>query len=115
MMNEAEWKIAAPSPRFIQIEPYQDKPPNYETDVKVLYNRQYLYFGIFAHDFLGKKAIRATNFKRDFDSRGHDLVNLAFHAFNDKRNAMCFATNAYDVQRDFLSFDDLYFDTWDGL
>jgi ribosomal protein L27 len=29
---------------------------------------------------------------------------------------MCFAVNAYGVQRDYLSFDDLYFDVdWDGL
>ena len=116
VMNEPEWKLAKPSPRFIQIEPYQNQPPNFETEVRVLYNRQYLYFGIFAYDSLGKKAIRATDFKRDFDYKAHDLVNLAFDGFNDKRNAMAFVTNAYGVQRDLLAFDDLYYDVdWDGL
>src|SRR3954454_1999187 len=115
-LTEAEWALAKPSPRFIQIEPHQNKNPNYETAVRVLYNRQYLYFGIFAHDSLGKKAIRATDFKRDFDSRQHDLISLAFDAFNDKRNAMSFVSNAYGVQRDLLSFDDLYYDIdWNGL
>ena len=116
LLSEAEWKLAKPSPRFVQIEPDQGKNPNYETQVKVLYNRQYLYFGLAAHDSSGKKAIRATDFKRDFDSRQHDLVSLAFDAFNDKRNAMSFAANAYGVQRDLLSFDDLYYDVdWNGL
>ncbi len=116
VMNEPEWKLARSSPRFIQIEPYQGQLPNQETDVKVLYNRQYLYFGIFAHDSLGKKAIRATDFKRDFDFRTHDLVSLAFDCFNDQRNAMSFVTDPYGVQRDLLSFDDLYYDEdWDGL
>lgn len=115
-LNEHEWQYAKPSPRFTEIEPYQGAVPSVETSVKVLYNNQYLYFGIFSKDSLGRKAIHATDFKRDFDYRQHDLVNLSFDGFNDKRNAMCFATNPYGVQRDYLSFDDLYFDeNWDGL
>ncbi|MDX2046175.1 MAG: DUF5916 domain-containing protein [Chitinophagaceae bacterium] len=116
VMNEAEWKLAKPSPRFVQIEPYQGQSPNHETEVRVLYNRQYLYFGIFSHDSLGKKAIRATDFRRDFNFRQHDLVTLSFDGFNDKRNAMSLAVNAYGVQRDLLAFDDTYYDIdWDGL
>ncbi len=116
LLNEPEWQQAKPSPRFTQIEPYQGAAPGFETFVKVLYNRQYLYFGIFAKDTLGKKAIRATDFKRDFDPQAHDLVSLIFDGFNDKRNAMVFSSNAYGVQRDLLAFDDLYYDEdWDGL
>ena len=116
IMNEPEWKLAKPSPRFIQIEPNQGQAPSQKTVVKVLYNRQFLYFGIFAYDSLGKKAIRSTDFKRDFDYRTHDLVSLALDCFNDQRNAMCFTTDPYGVQADLLSFDDLYYDfDWDGL
>ena len=50
LLNEPEWHLAKPSPRFTQIEPMQGKAPNFETEVKVLYNKQYLYFGIFSHD-----------------------------------------------------------------
>lgn len=116
VLNEPEWQSAKISPRFTQVEPYQGAAPTFETLVKILYNKQYLYFGIFSKDTLGKKAIRATDFKRDFNYLSHDLVTITFDAFNDKRNAMCFATNAYGVQRDYLSFDDLYYDeNWDGL
>jgi hypothetical protein len=116
VMSEPEWSLAKLSPRFIQVEPQQGKPSNFQTDIKVLYNGQYLYFGIFAHDPLGKKAIRATDFMRDFDFLKHDLVTLSFDGFNDKRNAMAFATNAYGVQRDYLAFDDLLYDVdWNGL
>ncbi len=116
LLNEPEWNLAGLSSSFIQVEPYQGKAPTYVTLVKVLYNRKYVYFGIICKDPLGKKAIRATDFIRDFDETKHDLVSIAVDAFNDKRNAMVFATNAYGVQRDFLSFDDLYYDTyWDGL
>jgi len=116
ILDEPEWKMVQPSPDFYQIEPFQGKPATQGTEVKFLYNRQYLYVGIFAKDSLGKKAIRATDFLRDFDYLRHDLVTLSFDGFNDKRNAMAFATNAYGVQRDLLSFDDLYYDIdWDGL
>ena len=36
VLNDVDWKNAKPSPRFIQIEPYQGKQPNHNTDVKVL-------------------------------------------------------------------------------
>ena len=39
ILNEPEWKLAKPSPRFTQIEPYQGAPPHFETFVKVLYNK----------------------------------------------------------------------------
>ncbi|MFN7117684.1 MAG: carbohydrate binding family 9 domain-containing protein [Saprospiraceae bacterium] len=116
VMDEAEWQWAPPSPQFTQVEPFQGESPTNTTEVRVLYNKQFLYFGIIAHDSLGKKAIRATDFKRDFNDRQHDLINLSFDGFNDKRNAMSLITNAYGVQRDLLAFDDLYYDIdWDGL
>jgi len=116
LLNESEWSLAKRSPSFTEIEPHQGAIPGFQTSLKVLYNRQYLYLGIFSKDSLGRKAIRATDFKRDFNPLAHDLVVMAFDGFNDRRNAMCFATNAFGVQRDYLSFDDLYFDeNWDGL
>ena len=116
IMNDAEWKIAKPASNFIQIEPFQGRLPTHKTEVRVLYNRQYLYVGVKAYDSLGKKAIRATDFKRDFNVRQHDHLGLAFDGFSDKRNAMALVTNPYGVQRDYLSFDDIYYDIdWDGL
>jgi len=55
LLNEEEWKHAKPSPRFVQIEPQQGMPANFETEVKVLYNRQYLYVGFICHDSVAKK------------------------------------------------------------
>ncbi|HEY2349117.1 MAG TPA: DUF5916 domain-containing protein [Puia sp.] len=116
IINEPEWALAPASPHFVQVDPEQGKPALYNTLVKVLYNQQYLYVGIFAMDPLGKKAIMSTDFIRDFDVTRHDLVSVAFDGFNDHRNAMAFVTDAYGVQRDLLSFDDLYYDIdWNGL
>ena len=115
-LNEAIWQSAKPSPSFIQIEPNQGAAPGLYTNVKALYNKQFLYLGVFCYDSAGKKAIRATDFKRDFNNRQHDHLAFSFDGFNDHRNAMAFYTNAYGVQRDLLSFDDINYDLdWDGL
>lgn len=115
-LDEPEWSLTTAVSEFIQVEPFQGKGSSFPTLVKVLYNQKYLYFGIISKDSLGKKAIRATDLIRDFDNTKHDLISLSFDSFNDKRNAMVFATNAYGVQRDLLAFDDLYFDIdWDGV
>ncbi|MFM8349052.1 MAG: carbohydrate binding family 9 domain-containing protein, partial [Bacteroidota bacterium] len=115
-LDEHEWKLAKPGPRFIQIEPFQGNAPTQDTDLRVVYNKDFLYLGVFAKDSLGKKAIRAVDFKRDFNFLAHDLITFSFDGFNDKRNAMAFAVNPYGVQRDLLSFDDTYYDVdWDGV
>lgn len=116
VLDEPDWALTPGATDFIQVEPYQGQPSKFSTVVKVLYNQKFLYFGLICKDPLGKKAIMATDFARDFDFLKHDLVNLAFDTFNDQRNAIAFATNAYGVQRDLLSFDDIYYDIdWNGL
>lgn len=115
-LDEDYWALARSAADFVQVEPLQGEPAGQQTEVRVLYNRQYLYFGVFSIDSLGKKALRAIDFKRDFDPRQHDLVSLSFDCFRDGRNAMVFAANPYGVQRDLLSFDDVFYDVdWDGL
>ena len=116
ILNELEWKSAKPVSDFIQIEPLQGEKANNKTIVSVLFNSRYLYLGIFAQDSLGKKSIRATDFKRDFDFKQHDLITIAINGFNDSRSSMVFVTNPYGVQRDLLAYDDVNFSLeWDGL
>ncbi|NLO03485.1 MAG: carbohydrate binding family 9 domain-containing protein [Bacteroidales bacterium] len=116
VLDEPEWSMAKPSPHFTQVTPVQGGPANFNTSIKVLYNDNFLYVGIICSDSLGKKALRATDLRRDFDHMEHDLVNLGFDCFNDKRNAMTFVVNPYGAQRDYLAFDAMYYDIdWDGL
>ena len=115
-LDEAMWREAPSASGFTQIEPLQGNPPGEDTEFRVLFNKQYLYIGVFARDSLGKSALRATDFKRDFSPRQHDHILVSMDGFQDGRNAMAFATNAYGVQRDLLAFDDIFYDEdWDGL
>lgn len=112
---EPVWQNAETAQPFTQIDPYQGAAPNHDTYLKVLYDNTNLYFGVFCEDTLGRRSLRATDFKRDFNFQTHDLITLCLDAFNDERNAMSFAVNPYGVQRDYLSFDAQYYDIeWDA-
>ncbi|MDO1450761.1 carbohydrate binding family 9 domain-containing protein [Rhodocytophaga aerolata] len=116
LLEETEWQQATPVANFTQVEPYQGKPVNFDTEVKMVYNHAFLYIAAFCQDSLGKKSLRAPNFQRDFEDVAHDVFGVAIDGFSDQRNAMTFMTNPYGTQRDLLSFDDLLYDTdWDGL
>ena len=115
-LDEVDWQRAKPIRQFTQVDPQQGRPANFATDVRVLYNRNYLYIAAFNHDSLGRRSLRTPNFKRDFSTQAHDLFSVVIDGFNDRRNAMTFSTNPYSTQRDLLSFDDLLYDMdWDGL
>nr|MCU0393341.1 carbohydrate binding family 9 domain-containing protein [Thermoflexibacter sp.] len=119
-LDEAEWQKARPVSEFVQVEPLQGNQANQDTEIRILYNKYFLYIAAFCKDSAGRNAIRVPDmrrdFDRDFDFRAHDFFGISIDAFNDKRNAMAFMTNPYGTQRDLLSFDDRLFDTdWDGL
>lgn len=115
-LDEPEWNLAEEIILNFQVEPYQGKTANYPSKVKVLYNKDFIYFGFTNPDNVLKNQFRAPNLQRDFAYSAHDLVGIAIDAFNDKRNAMVFQTNAYGSLLDLLSFDDRQYDAdWDGL
>lgn len=115
-LEEADWQRAKPVSQFVQVDPKQGQPATFDTDVRVLYNRNFLYVAAINRDSLGRKAIRTPNFKRDFSAQAHDLFGVVIDGFNDRRNAVTFSTNPYGTQRDLLSFDDVLYDVdWDGF
>ena len=115
-LDEADWLRGKPARKFVQVDPKQGRPATFDTDVRVLYNRQYLYIAAINHDSLGRRGLRSPNFKRDFSNQAHDLFGVVIDGFNDRRNGATFATNPYGTQRDMLSFDDVLYDIdWDGF
>ncbi len=115
-LDEAAWQRAESVGQFTQVDPHQGTPARFRTDVRVLFNRHYLYIAAINHDSLGRRGLRVPNFKRDFSDRTQDLFGVVIDGLNDQRNAATFMTNPYGTQRDLLSFDDLLYDIdWDGL
>lgn len=114
-LDETCWQTAEGITDFVQIEPRQGEATNHPTTVRILYDLENLYIGVFCSDSLGRKAIRATDLKRDFDWRSHDTFAICIDGFNDKRNSISFVTNPFGAQKDYLSFDATLFDSdWNG-
>ncbi|MFD3275976.1 DUF5916 domain-containing protein [Aquirufa echingensis] len=115
-LDEAIWKKAAVTYLDYQVEPFQGNKASFKTEVRIVYNHQYLYVGAILHDTIGRNKFRAPNLKRDYEYSENDLFGIALDGFQDKRNALVLQSNAYGAQRDLLSFDDRQFDiNWDGL
>ena len=115
-LEEDDWGETQATTRFVQIEPQQGDSSEFETKVRVLYNERNLYVGVWCPEPGGRKALRGPDLKRDFEWRAHDTFAICFDGFNDNRNSMSVVTNPYGVQKDYLSFDDTFFDSdWNGL
>jgi hypothetical protein len=115
-LEEPDWEKTKIAANFIQIQPKTGQKANFITEVKSLYTKNNLYFGIICYDSLGKNGFKVPDLKRDFNFQNHDLVGITIDGFNDERNSITFFVNPYGAQRDYLSFDDTYFDVdWNGL
>jgi hypothetical protein len=115
-LDEPEWMSAGSVRDFVQTDPYQGKPAQKRTVVKLLYNKDYLYVAAICYDTIGRNKYRVLNFQRDYAASKTDFFAFAIDGYNDERNAVMFGMNPYGVQRDLLSFDDNYYDAdWDGL
>ena len=91
-LNEAAWASAPKADGFIQTEPRPDEPASEQTDVRVLYDNEKLYIGVYAHDREPGRAI-VSELNRDFTRDSGDTVEIVIDTFRDERNGYQFATN----------------------
>jgi hypothetical protein len=104
-LDEVVWNTTAPITNLIQYEPRQGEAASLQTEVRFLYDENYLYFSGVCYDSLGKKGLRVPNMQRDFSFDENDLFGIAIDGLLDKRNAMVFQTNPYGAQRELLVSD----------
>ncbi len=107
-MDEPEWELAPVISGFQQVEPNQGEPARYDTEVRVLYNDEFIYIGAFNRDDPGEKP-RVRDLRRNFDYFQNDLFGVVFDTFNNERDAISFQVTPYGNQRDLQVFDDFVF------
>ena len=97
-LDEPMWEQALLLGGFSQYQPVDSRPAEEQTEVKVWYAPDAIYFGILAHDSQ-PGTIRATQADRDnIDSDDHVIIYL--DTFNDRRRAFFFGVNPLGVQMD---------------
>lgn len=104
-LNERVWQLAPIATHFIQAEPFQGKPSRSKTEVRLLYDKKYLYVGAYMHDSLGLKGLRAASLRRDIDYGTSDIFGIVIDGFLDERNAMSFQVTPWGSLRDLMSSD----------
>src|SRR5512136_34756 len=112
--TESSWDQAVPITAFLQRDPKEGAPPTYPTEVRVLFDRTYLYVAVRAFD--GEPArIVGIRTRRDSESPS-DWVRVIIDSYHDRRTAYEFAVNPAGVKQDRYWFADGNNDTsWDAV
>ena len=70
-LDEPDWARAPMARGFIQNDPREGEPATEDTDVRVLYDGDNIYFGVFAHD-REPKSILTSELAKDFNRESGD-------------------------------------------
>jgi hypothetical protein len=100
-LNDPLWRQATPISDFLQREPFEGQTPTEKTEVRVLYSKREIYFGIMCFDSEPKQII-ATELRRDVPQELDDYFEIVIDSSHDKRNAYVFQINPLGTQRDAL-------------
>ncbi len=115
-LDESAWKSAMPIGELVQVLPKQGDAPSEKTEVRVLVDKDAIYFGVICFD-RNPAAIISTQLTRDADLEVDDNISVVIDPFFDQRNGFFFNINPAAARADgqisnsaeFASLD------WDGI
>src|SRR5205809_3583510 len=120
-LNDPLWRSAKPITEFRQREPHEGEPPTEKTEVRILYTRHAVYFGIHCYDSVPSQIV-ATELRRDVSQDLDDHIEILIDSNHDRRGAYVFEINPLGAQNDGLIVegrgdpDEGDFDRgWDGV
>ena len=115
-LDESAWQTAVPAKDFIQRDPNTGAPASEQTEVRILYDHQYLYIGAYCHDTNPQRII-VNNIRRDFPPNDQDDFVILLDTFHDRRNGYTMSTTPRGGQRDqqFSDTGRVSNPNWDGV
>ena len=99
-LDEPEWQRAEPVSDFTQQEPFIGEPVSERTEVRLLYDDDNLYVGVYCFDSAGEKGLVVNDVRRDFPPFENDVFGVLLDTFDDNRNGFMFSTNPKGAKRD---------------
>ncbi len=111
-LDEPDWARATPTGAFTQIEPAEGQPATMRTEVRMLYDDDYLYVGARMQDTARP---RARLGRRDMDPGDSDWFKVLVDSYHDHRTAFGFEVNPAGVRRDEIRTIDADDNTWDPV
>lgn len=116
ILSEHFWKRAVPASGFLQKEPEVGKRASFETEVRVVYDRENLYIGVICFDPEPEK-IFARQMERDADLEADDSFAMIIDTYRDLRNGFLFMINPNGAKLDAYVTDEGKYinENWDGI
>lgn len=99
ILNEDVWQQAAVWDELVQGFPIIGGRPSERTEIRMLYNDDFLYVGITAFDSVPARII-ATGLERDVYYGSDDHLSITLDTYNDKRQGLLFSTNPLSARFD---------------
>ena len=97
-LDDPVWSDATHITEFVQMTPLEGAPGTEETEVWTAYDRDNLYFALYAH-YSDPGIIRANRSERD-ETPGDDTISVMFDPFMDQQRAYQFSVNGYGIRSD---------------
>jgi hypothetical protein len=120
-LDDPLWQLAKPVTDFRQREPDEGEPATEKTEVRILYTRKAVYFGIHCYDSEPSRII-ATELRRDVSQDLDDHFEILIDSNHNRRGGYVFEINPLGTQSDGLiveeqgATDGGDFDRgWDGV
>ena len=119
-LNDPLWQLAKPIDDFRQQEPFEGQPATERTEVRILYARDRVFFGVHCFDS-NPSSILATELRRDASQDLDDHFEILIDSNDDSRDAYLFEINPLGTQADGLIVQEQGangedFDSgWDGV
>lgn len=114
-LNDDVWKSAEPATDFIQRDPDEGTPASEQTEVRILYDDEAMYFGAMMFDSEPDQIVARLS-RRD-NVIETDRVAIFIDSFHDHQNGHEFTFNAAGGKVDILLYDDANKEdkSWDAV
>ena len=99
VLDESVWQEASPIGQFRQRNPQEGSPATEQTEVRILYSNNAIFFGVTCYDSQPDRII-ATQRARDADLEFDDSFAILLDTFHSHRNAFWFEMNPLGARFD---------------
>ncbi len=99
LLDEALWQRIEPATGFIQSDPIEGQPATEQTEVRVAFDKDFLYIAARCLDS-DPSGVIVNEIRKDFVPREQDAFEVLLDTFLDRRNGFVFSTNAAGARSD---------------
>ena len=92
VLGDAAWRAASPATGFRQTAPDEGEPASERTEVRIVYTRDAIYFGVVCYD-RDPSSIIVADSRRDSALTDSDSFMVVLDTFSDRQNGFVFGTS----------------------